>query len=602
MAHYDILIQGGIIIDGRRTPRFRADIGIAGGKIAKIGNLRGAEAGRVIDAAGRIVAPGIIDMHTHYDSQVFWDPYVSPSGWHGVTSVIMGNCGFGFAPVAPENREKAMLTMTRAEEVPMICMQEGIPWDWVTFPEFIDSLKRTPKSVNLLPLVALNPLMAWVMGLDRAKAGELPTDAEHAEMARLLHEAMDAGGGGISAQRHGPHSAQRDYDGSAMITDVMHDETMLVLAKVLGDRDEGIIQYNYSDTAAMFGGDIKKRDEIRAHIQEVARVSGRPVLVGGLGDGDRQFMRDSLNLGLRVYTGYMTTGLGRKASGPRHTSIAEQAGALDKAGGGWAHATAGTAEEVKAKLADPAVREGMRADLDHADKVLGEMGTWILVEAATPELVQYEKATLAQVAADMGYDDLLDAFCDISIREDLKTKWQMKALFTADAGADRSKHNPDLELLFPLGPETFKKVADDPWGVPGGSDGGAHTKSMTAANFGIHFLTQYVREHGFLSLEEGHWRVSGLPAFQTCLDGRGVLTEGAAADVIVYDYDSLGISDRVEAHDYPGGEWRLIDRPLGLHYVMVNGAVTMEHDTQTNVHSGRLLKDPVNQAAQLEVA
>jgi N-acyl-D-aspartate/D-glutamate deacylase len=302
-------------------------------------------------------------------------------------------------------------------------------------------------------------------------------------------------------------------------------------------------------------------------------------------------MRDSLDRGLRIYTGYMTTGLGRKSSGPRHTSIAEQAGALDKAGGGWAHATAGTAEEVKVKLADPAVREGMRADLSHADKVLGEMGTWILVQAATPELAKYEQTSLKEVAADMGYADLVDAFCEISIREDLMTKWQMKALFTADAAADPSKHNPDLELLFPLGPETFKKVADDPWGVPGGSDGGAHTKSMTQANFGIHFLTQYVREHGFMSLEEGHWRVSGLPAFQACLEGRGAIAEGNAADIIVYDYDALGITDRVEAHDYPGGEWRLIDRPLGLHYVLVNGAVTMEHDAQTNIASGKLLKD-----------
>lgn len=592
MAEFDIVIKDGMIFDGRRSPRYKADVGIRDGIISRIGDLADATAGRTIDAAGLNVAPGIIDMHTHYDSQIFWDPYCSPSGWHGVTSVIMGNCGFGFAPVAPENREKAMLTMTRAEEVPMVCMKEGMPWDWVTFPEFLDSLRRTPKSLNIMPLFALNPLMAWVMGEKRAKAGELPTDEEHAEMGRLLNEAMDAGAGGISAQRHGPHSPQADYDGSPMITDVMHDETMLYLAKVLGERDEGMIQYNYNDTAALFGGDQAKRAMIRRHIQEVARVSGRPVIVPGLGDSDREFVKESMEMGLRIYPGYMTTGLGKSSDGDgtRTTSVADQAGALDKAGPGWARATSGTAEEVKAKFADPEVREAMRADMSHLTTVLGGMDTWRLVRAYTPDLVQYEQTSLRQVADALGYDDLVDAFCEINIRDDLKTKWQMKALFTAGSQEKTMPHNPDLELLFPLGPETFKKVADDPWGVPGGSDGGAHTKSMTAANFGIHFLIHYVREQGWLSLEEGHWRVSGLPSFEAGLGDRGTIVEGAPADIIVYDFEALGITERVEAHDYPGGEWRLVDRPLGLHYVLVNGEVTMDHDTETGIASGSLIR------------
>ena len=246
MASFDLIIQNGLIFDGNRSPRFRGDIGIADGIITAIGKLRASEARRVIDAHGLHVAPGFIDLHTHYDSQLFWDPYCSISGWHGVTSVVIGNCGFGFAPVEPDDRERAMLTMTRNEAVPVACMKQGMPWDWVTFPEFLGSVARTPKSVNVMALMPLTPLMMWTMGFERAKGGELPTEDEHTEMQRLLEEAMDAGARGFSAQRMGPRSIQRDYDGTPMVTDIMHDETMLALGEVMTGRNGGFIQYLYA--------------------------------------------------------------------------------------------------------------------------------------------------------------------------------------------------------------------------------------------------------------------------------------------------------------------------------------------------------------------
>src|SRR5437899_2513869 len=168
---YDVVLRGGTIIDGTRMPRYRGDVGIADGRITALGRLSDQEAARVIDVDGLIVAPGFVDLHTHYDAQVFWDPYCSLSGWHGVTSVVIGNCGFGFAPVLPELRERSMLSMTRNEAISLDAMRAGMPWDWVTFPDFLDSLERTAKSVNLLPYVPLTPLLVWVMGLERAKAG-----------------------------------------------------------------------------------------------------------------------------------------------------------------------------------------------------------------------------------------------------------------------------------------------------------------------------------------------------------------------------------------------------------------------------------------------
>ena len=220
MTDYDIIIKGGTIVDGTRTPRYVSDIAIKDGKIAQIGGLRGKTAERTLDAAGRIVAPGFVDLHTHYDAQIFWDPYCTLSGWHGVTSVALGNCGFGFAPSRVEDRDRAMLGMTRNEAIPYDAMKAGMPWDWVTFPEFIDSLTRTPKGVNCLTYVPLTPLYAWVMGWEEAKKRR-PTEAELEEMCRLIHEAMDAGACGWSAQVLGPKSIQRDYDGTPMVTDLL---------------------------------------------------------------------------------------------------------------------------------------------------------------------------------------------------------------------------------------------------------------------------------------------------------------------------------------------------------------------------------------------
>src|ERR1700733_2351435 len=159
MPEYDLIIKDGMVIDGTRMPRYRADIGIKNGRIAKIGLLRASDAAKTVDASGHIVAPGFVDLHTHYDAQVFWDPYCSISSWHGITSAVIGNCGFGFAPVRPDDRERAMRSMTRVEAIPYASMQAGMPWTWVSFPEFLDALQKAPKGINILPYVPVGPLL-----------------------------------------------------------------------------------------------------------------------------------------------------------------------------------------------------------------------------------------------------------------------------------------------------------------------------------------------------------------------------------------------------------------------------------------------------------
>ena len=196
MTLYDTLIKGGTIFDGTRGARFTGDIAITNGFISRIdrdGRLDPKDAKQVIDAAGLHVCPGFVDLHTHYDAQIQWDPYATLSGWHGVTSIVLGNCGFGFAPIAPELRERAMLMMSRVEAIPIESMKAGMKWEWETFPEWLDFLDRAPLGVNVLSYVPISPLMITVMGLDDAKQRD-PTPEETAEMCRLLEEALDAGG------------------------------------------------------------------------------------------------------------------------------------------------------------------------------------------------------------------------------------------------------------------------------------------------------------------------------------------------------------------------------------------------------------------------
>ena len=269
MTQYDLVIKDGMVVDGTGNQRVRTDVAIRNGRIARIGRVPAAEGDRVLDASGLVVAPGFVDLHTHYDAQVFWDPYLTTSGWHGVTSVVTGNCGFGFAPVRPEDRERSMLSMTAVEAIPTETLREGLPWTWITFPEYLDAIDRTPLALNVLPYVPVNPLLVWVLGLDAAKAGKQPTDAENREIARLFDEALAAGACGWSAQCLGnPGEAdgrfpQGDFDGTPMPSDIMWPDTRRVLAEVLGARGTGFMQASGVPD-----------DEV----EELVAISGRPFI------------------------------------------------------------------------------------------------------------------------------------------------------------------------------------------------------------------------------------------------------------------------------------------------------------------------------------
>jgi N-acyl-D-amino-acid deacylase len=479
MARFDRVIRGGMIVDGSRLPRYRGDIGIKDGLIAEIGHIAAGEADETIDAGGLIVAPGFVDLHTHYDAQLFWDPYCTLSSWHGITSVVIGNCGFGFAPVRPAERERAMMSMTRVEAIPMASMREGMPWNWVTFPEFLDSVERAPKAVNILPYVPISPLLIWVMGFEAAKAGRLPMPEQHAELRKLLHEAMDAGACGWSAQRMlptGPSAVQRDYDGSPMPTDVMHDETCREFAKVLAERNDGFVQM------LLISGD-NARD--RAFYEEMATISGRPVIMNVLQAFDHRpeihrrvmaWLTSCRERGVRVVAQGLTTDAG-------FTFTFEDWNLFDDSQP-WCEATTGTRAERLAKLADPARRQALRDKLPIT--ATGPLPQIAIVGPRLDKSKKWLDYTLAHAGKTMGKHPV-DVMLDMAVEEDLKTEF-----FAAPP-------NGKIEHL--------KELVDDPYVLFGVSDGGAHTKFLTAGRYPTETICKVVREHKMLSLEDVHWRV-----------------------------------------------------------------------------------------------
>jgi N-acyl-D-aspartate/D-glutamate deacylase len=568
MAEFDVIISGGMVVDGTRLPRYQADVGIKDGKIAKIGYLKGHTAGKNIDATGKIVAPGFVDLHTHYDAQLFWDPYCSISSWHGVTSVVIGNCGFGFAPVKPEMRDRAMLTMTRTEAIPYASMKAGMPWDWVTYPEFLDSIDRRPKGVNLLPFMPLAPLLVWVMGLEDAKSGRKPTDAEMVEMKKLLNEAMDHGACGWSAQRFGQNSVQADYDGTPMVTDLMADETALEFGKVLGERNEGFIQMSYIPDASKYEGDMQTHSE--KHYEELALLAGRPILYNAIAVNDmyperykRQlaWLESCAKRGIRV--------LGQGATLELNFAFSFKDWNLWDDMPAWRECTTGPIEDRLMKLSDPERRPDLRK-VEQTGLITNKIDEIIVLECKREDLKKYENRTIGEIAKEEG-KHVVDAMLDIATADGLNTDF----------------YTPPVNMNMKYMSEMIHSESQPIFGV---SDGGAHTKFFTGGRYPSEALIKFVRENPVMSLEEAHFRLSAQPAMCAGFKNRGTLVEGAAADVVVYDFDNLEILPMEIIHDFPGGEWRRVQRAKGYQAVLVNGEAIIENDKETGAVPGMLLR------------
>lgn len=581
MSDFDYIIKGGTIVDGLRTPRFVGDVGIKDGKVAAVtggGGLSMKTADEIIDADGLIVAPGFVDLHTHFDAQIFWDPYCSIGGWHGVTSVVIGNCGFGLAPCAPEDRDRAMLALTRNEAISLPAMQAGLPWDWETFPEYMDSVERTPKAVNVISYVGLAPIFAKVLGgFDDAK-GQRPNKEQFDEMKAIIAEAMDAGACGISAQHLGMNTLQRDYDGTPMITDYMDIEDFCELSTVLKEKGRGAIQTN-----GWGPEDCEKLCEASGSTLIFNAIALECDQHGMKADGWRDWIDwadDANQRGLRVTPQTIITGIDYEFTFEDWNMY--DFSAL------WRDICLGTVEERKAKMADPARRQPLRDEFD-AIKIIdanemaaataavqfNTLDSTSVVTVENESLLEYEGMTIAEIAAKEGKHPV-DVMLDIAVADDLLTTF----------ATPPNEYNTD----------DMKTLLKARHTLPGMSDGGAHTKFSWLGRYGTEYLVNWVRKHKLVDLEYAHWHLSAAPAAAAGFQDRGMIKVGAPADILVYDFDNLGWTPVIKAHDLPAGDWRRISNGVGYRYIIVNGQVTVRDGECTNQMSGQLLRHGLSAA------
>lgn len=566
MGDFDLIISGGVIVDGTGFPRFRSDIGVRDGRIARIGDLAGAGAKRRIEAEGRIIAPGHVDTHTHYDAQIFWDPTCSNAGENGITTVVAGNCGFGFAPCRPADRDRYMRMMETTEQVPHIQMKTALPWSWETFPELISALRRTPKAVNMMMFVPLNALMFYVMGEDAKH--RRPAADEMRRMKALIHEAMDAGACGLSLSYMGQVNNHVDVDGTPMPTDIMAMEDAYELSTVLRDRRDGIIQ-----VISQIGpvGD-------RAISEGLARASGRPILHNVFSVSEftpdlhlksTQWLSEMVDQGLEMYAATVVT------RSWNETELFESPGCSLDALDVYRELTfCPTAEAKRAKLEDPDFRRRFNASYDpvmfEATAGALEQYTIIGVGPGRNDEGGYIGRRLGDIAAERGVTPV-DAFIDLALETDLRIEFRTPGIA--------------------IDPRKVAELLSHPNVLAGASDGGAHTKNFSGGQWTTDLLIWLARENRFYTLEQMHYRLAYQPARVMGLHDRGALLEGMAADILVYDLAELFFSqDRFDViRDQPGGDFRRKARAGGYRYIVVNGGVTFDADAFSGVTTGLYL-------------
>ena len=555
---YDLLVKNGRIIDGSGRPAFHGDVGVSRGRIVELGRLDG-PARRTIEADGRVVAPGFVDNHCHYDAQVLWDPLCTYSCHHGATTVIIGNCSLALAPVKQDAREKLAGMLSYVEAIPMDVLQAGVPWTWETFPEYMRAIGQR-LGVNVGTLVGHSAVRLYAMGEECSDREA--TDAELATMRRLVREAIDAGALGLSITRNMNHF---DIAGKRIPAACAPEAELFALADVLREAGTGVIQC---------GGGTNPELQDRL-LSRISQACGRPVMYNTLLEQARQPGRWKKHLAHVEETA---------RQGVRAIPLCNPGSVINRftmkncqvfrSLPTWLPILQGPDDEKLRAYRDPAIRARLRAEVDGPitpDSSFSKR--WDLMVVEEPKLASNRALRgqhIAGIAAAQGKHPV-DAFLDLAVEEDLETVFSLGEI------------NMDTEAV--------AQILGSPYAVVGLSDGGAHVQFHSNVSNPTRLLGYWVREKKIMSLELAVRRLTFDSATAFGIYDRGLVQPGMAADLVVFDADSVRPVPEDVVHDFPNDGWRMRELAEGIHYTVVNGEVLLEKGTHTGTHPGRVLQN-----------
>jgi N-acyl-D-amino-acid deacylase len=557
----DLVIRGALLCDGSGREAARGDLAVSGGRIAAVGRVaeRGA---REIDGAGLALAPGFIDVHTHYDCQLFWDPQASPSPWHGVTTVVMGNCGFTIAPCREADRETLMQLLLFVEGMPIETLRAGIGWAWEDFAGYLGALERRGVGPNVAAFIGHSAVRYRVMG--RAAVERAATAEECAEMAALVREGMAAGAIGWSTSLSPTHFFG---DGTPAPSRLADEAELLALARALADLERGVIEIAPRTT---IGPPADKAEEQR-FFAELARASGKvvswaPLLDNPFAPGSaRKIIEESAELqagGVQV-----VPQVGCRPLEVRF-DFTEPAFYLEQ-NPFWRPLMAKSRDERRRLFAEAEFRAELGRQTGFVAALAQGWDRLVLRLAASEGVRRWQDRSVAEIAAAEGRAPL-DAFCDLVLEDDLATQW----------GAVLMNHDE----------RAVAELIRHPAGLLALSDAGAHVDTLCDQGFTTYLLGHWVRELRALALEEAVRLVTSVPAERYGLHGRGRLAPGCAADLVLFDPARVAMRPTEMVYDLPRGQRRLLQRAEGIVEVLVNGTPVVADGAPTDRRPGRVLR------------